>query len=266
MLFKQRKGATAMTPEERQLITGLFDRMRNLGTVEKDRDAETLINDRVRATPDAPYMLVQSVLVQEQALQQAEARIRQLEEQMRDLEAGEARAPASGGSFLGGLFGGGRPAGQPTGTSVPPIGSRAADFPPPGRDRAAFGSHAGAYDAQPPQAAGGGGGFMRSAMATAAGVAGGMLAAGAIRDLMGGSNSAQASTAATPAPAANKDNAASGTDATNQQASTADAGNNNTQTARDDQGGKGQDEKDDNYQDAYDDSSGDWGDGGDFEV
>ena len=251
-----------MTPDERQLITGLFDRMRNLGTVEKDRDAEALINERVRAAPDAPYMLVQSVLVQEEALQQAEARIRQLEEQMRDLEPSDARAPASGGSFLGGLFGGGRPAAQPGNSSVPPIGSRAADFPPPGRDRPASGPFAGAYDAQPPQAAAGGG-FMRSAMTTAAGVAGGMLAAGAIRDLMGGGSSAQAST--TPS-AANKDNAASGTDATNQQASTADTGNTNTQTARDDQADKGRDDKDDNYQDAHDDSSGDWDDGGDFDV
>ena len=261
-----------MTPEERQLITGLFDRMRNLGSVEKDRDAEALINDRVRAAPDAPYMLVQSVLVQEQALQQAEGRIRDLEDQVRDLESSsQARSPASSGSFLGGLFGSGRPAAQPGNTSVPPIGSRAADFPPPSRDRPASGPFAGPYDAPPPQAAaGGGGGFMRSAMTTAAGVAGGMLAAGAIRDLMGGSAHASTATpaaaAAPAAPAASKENAASGTDATNQQASTADAGNTNTQTVRDEQGDKGSDNTNDNYQDAYDDSSGDWDDGGDFEV
>ena len=58
-----------MTPEERQLIAGLFDRMRSYGAPEKDREAEALINQSVRANPDAPYMLVQSVLVQEQALQ-----------------------------------------------------------------------------------------------------------------------------------------------------------------------------------------------------
>jgi hypothetical protein len=248
-----------MTPEERQLITGLFDRMRNFGSVEKDRDAESLINERVRAMPDAPYMLVQSVLVQEQALQQAEARIRDLEDDLRELESSQTRAPAAGGGFLGGLFGGGRPAAQPSNTSVPPIGSRAMDAPPAGRDRPGPGGpFAGAYEAGPQAPARGG--FMQSAMATAAGVAGGMLAAGAIRDLMGG-GSAQASTAA-----GNKDNAASGTDAGNQQqASTADAGN-NTQAARDEQGDKGQDTRDDNYQDAYDDSSDSWDDGGDFEV
>jgi hypothetical protein len=67
-----------MTPEERQLIAGLFDRMRSYGLPDKDREAEALINQSVRANPDAPYMLVQSVLVQEQALQAANDRVTQL--------------------------------------------------------------------------------------------------------------------------------------------------------------------------------------------
>ena len=259
-----------MTPEERQLVTGLFDRMRNFGNPEKDRDAEALISERVRAMPDAPYMLVQSVLVQEQALQQAEARIRDLEDQVRDMESSQSRAPASGGSFLGGLFGGGRPAAQPGPTSVPPIGSRAADFPAAGRDRPAPYDRPGPYYDTPPPQGPAGGGFLRSAMSTAAGVAGGVLAAGAIRDLMGGSG-AHASTASAAntasTAAANKENATSGTDASNQQqASAANPGDNNTQTVRDDQGGKGSEDQDNNYQDAYDDSSDDWDSGGDYDV
>ena len=82
-----------MTPEERQLIAGLFDRMRSYGLPEKDREAEALINQSVRANPDAPYMLVQSVLVQEQALQAANDRVTQLEDELRELR-GDARAPA----------------------------------------------------------------------------------------------------------------------------------------------------------------------------
>jgi hypothetical protein len=172
-----------MTPEERQLITGLFDRMRGYGAPEKDRDAEAVIGDAMRSTPDAAYMLVQSVLVQEHALQEAQRRIQDLEQQVRSAESA-ARTPGSG-SFLGGLLGGGRPASQPTTTSVPPIGSRAASPPP-------------AYDdddrrpwsqGPPPQQQAGspmGGGFLRSAMATVAGVAGGMLAANAIGSLLGG--------------------------------------------------------------------------------
>ncbi len=96
-----------MTPEERQLIAGLFDRMRSYGAPDKDREAEALINQSVRANPDAPYMLVQSVLVQEQALQAANDRVTQLEDELRELR-GDARAPARSGGFLGGVWGGGR--------------------------------------------------------------------------------------------------------------------------------------------------------------
>ena len=100
--------------------------MSRFGAPEKDRDAATLIDRNVRAMPDAPYMLVQSVLVQEHALQQADERIRDLEAQVRDLERGQAQT-SSGGSFLGGLFGGSRPAPaqerRPS-PSVPAMGSR----------------------------------------------------------------------------------------------------------------------------------------------
>lgn len=231
-----------MTPDERQMITGLFDRMRSYGTPQKDREAETIINEAVRSTPDAAYMLVQSVLVQEHALQEAGNRIKDLEEQVRNLRStGQERTPESG-SFLGGLFGGGRPASQPGPASVPVIGSRA---PAPS-----------AYDQDqqrpwsqsPPQqqAAPAGGGFLRSAMATAAGVAGGMLAAGAIRDLMGGHANANNANA----PAAT--NASAGTDT----ASTETA---STEQAR-------QDWEQDVRQDAADDDSS-WGDsGGDFDL
>ena len=112
-----------MTPEERQLVTGLFDRMRNYSLPEKDGEAEALINERVRALPDAPYMLVQSVLVQEQALQEADSRIKALEEQVRALEA--PQRPTGSGNFLGGLFGSRPPAEPARGPSVPVIGARA---------------------------------------------------------------------------------------------------------------------------------------------
>jgi uncharacterized protein len=174
-----------MTPDERQLINGLFDRMRGYDLPQKDREAEALINQAVRATPDAPYMLVQSVLVQEQALEAANARVEELEARVRELEG--AQPQQGGGSFLGGLFGGGRPDPERRVSSVPAIGSRAGSVPSmlPGRP-------------QPAQEAGqpATGGFMRSAMATAAGVAGGMLLAEGIRNMMGGSSSAQAQPAA----------------------------------------------------------------------
>ena len=113
-----------MTPEERRLIDGLFDRMRGYGAPEKDRDAEAVISQAVRAMPDAPYMLVQSVLAQEYALQEAGKRIEDLEAQVRALNDQAQRPAASSGGFLGGLLGGGRPA-PDRATRVPPIGSRA---------------------------------------------------------------------------------------------------------------------------------------------
>jgi hypothetical protein len=197
-----------MNGEERQLITGLFDRMRNVGAVEKDRDAEALINQSVRQIPDAAYMLVQSVLVQEHALQQAGARIEDLEARVRELEDQASRQPApqqTSGGFLGGLFGGSAPAARPAVASrgsVPPVGGGRSPGAPSG---GAWGNAPGLGRQQPASAWGGqpqgfgpgqqaqpaGAGFMRSAMATAAGVAGGMLVAGAISNMMGG-GSAQA--------------------------------------------------------------------------
>jgi uncharacterized protein len=172
-----------MTPDERQLIAGLFERMRAFELAEKDRDAEALINQAVRAMPDAPYMLVQSVLVQEQALEAANNRVQDLEARLRALEKGGEGSQPGTGSFLGGLFGGAKPAAaEARPGSVPAIGSRAGGQP--SAWAAAPSSGGSQPQAQQTQAASGG--FMRSAMATAAGVAGGMLLADGIRNMMGG--------------------------------------------------------------------------------
>ena len=179
-----------MTPEERQLIQDLFDRMRSYGAPEKDREAEDLIARAVRANPDAPYLLVQSVLVQEQALQQSDQRIRELEDRLRDLED-QGQPRRGSGSFLGGGSPWGRGSDQARTSSVPQVGARATPS---------------AYDSSPrpwsqatqqtppqAQAPAQGGGFMRNALSAAAGVAGGMLLADGIRSMLGG-GSAHAST------------------------------------------------------------------------
>jgi uncharacterized protein len=168
-----------MTPDERQLISGLFDRMRAYDLPQKDREAEALITQSVRATPDAPYMLVQSVLVQEQALEAANARVQDLEARVRELE-GPPQQQQSGGSFLGGLFGTARPDRERRSGRVPAIGSRAGGQPSTLTPRPQ------PWSEPPQQQATAGGGFMRSAMTTAAGVAGGMLLAEGIRNMLGG--------------------------------------------------------------------------------
>jgi uncharacterized protein len=184
-----------MTPEERQMIANVFDRMRAVGRFEKDRDADAFINQSVRQMPDSPYLLIQSVLVQEQALAGADERIRMLEDQVASLEAARASAPqASSGGFLGGLFGS-----KPT-ASVPVTGRQSASFGGGGAPSSSpwgnqpAGNPAGGYQSpqgqpqyqQPGAAAPAGGGFMKQAMTTAAGVAGGMLAANAIGNMMRG--------------------------------------------------------------------------------
>ena len=192
-----------MTPDERQMIADLFERMRSFGAVDKDRDADAFIAQAMRATQDSGYKLVQSVLVQENALQESGARIEDLEAQLRELQDALAQAQqqqsrqgSGGGSFLGGLFGGNKQA-QPV-QSVPPVSGRSAGFgqapqqpgaSPWGRQQQPQQPMGGGYaqPQQPMQAQpAAGGGFMKSAMTTAAGVAGGMLAAGAIRDMMSG--------------------------------------------------------------------------------
>jgi hypothetical protein len=163
-----------VTPEDRHLITGLFDRMRDIGAPTKDRDAEALINQSVRSFPDAPYMLVQSVLVQEHALQQATARIQDLEEDLRSQQRDQP-GQQSGASFLGGLFG----------RAVSRDPSMADRAKPLVGDQSPWSqrqSPSQQSDPAPPESAG----FLQQAMTTAAGAVGGMLAAGAIRDLLGG--------------------------------------------------------------------------------
>jgi uncharacterized protein len=198
-------GRTDMTPEERDLISGLFERMRAMGSIDKDREAEDFIARSVRQTPDAAYMMVQTVLVQENALQQAGDRIEDLEARVRELERGQPRAAGQGGgSFLGGIFGGGgRSQNEARGGSVPAMGSRR-DRPYDEPDRAGgspWGQRAAAGGFGQAAQAQGGGGFLRGAMTTAAGVAGGMLLANSISGMMGGeSGKAQASEATTAKP------------------------------------------------------------------
>src|SRR3954467_14539708 len=89
-----------MTPQEKDLITSLMNRLKKVGGEQKDREAEALIRQSVAEQPDAPYQLVQTVLIQDMALNQAQARIADLEKQLAD--AATRTQPTS---FLGGLAG-----------------------------------------------------------------------------------------------------------------------------------------------------------------
>src|SRR6516165_788162 len=75
-------GASLMTPQERDLITQLLGRLKQTGGQAKDPEAEQLIRQAIAEQPDAPYFLVQTVLIQDMALSQAQQRIAELERQL----------------------------------------------------------------------------------------------------------------------------------------------------------------------------------------
>ena len=161
-----------MQQQERDLISGLFERLKPFESQTRDGEADSFIRGLTAQQPAAPYLLVQTVLVQEQALKAAQERIAELESKTAD-------APAAGAGFLGSAPKIG-PWGAPAGGAAPrtsvPVTAPANRSPLQA-----------AVAPQQQQAAGaaGGGGFLRTAMMTAAGVAGGALLFEGIRGLMG---------------------------------------------------------------------------------
>lgn len=193
-----------MTPDEKQLIEDFFGRLAAQGGQDKDRAAEALIAQELRRNPEAAYLLVQTALVYEHQMANLEDEVRILRQQ---LEERDDDRGGQGGSFLGGRLGSRAPArsggpgyGMPrTGvmddgddrdtrrseqaspwaaTSQPSrddaYARRTPDVPPPAQREQAR--------AQAAQ----GGGFFRSAMATAAGVAGGLMLGESLKGLFGG--------------------------------------------------------------------------------
>jgi hypothetical protein len=165
-----------MTPQERQLVDELFDRLAALEGTGRDPDAERAIVEGLSRAPHALYPLVQTVLVQDEALKRADARIR-------ELEAGEA--PAEGAGFLDTM----RDALTGRRSSVPSVR--------PGMADPRWGSAAPAPQAQAPAPGTiGGGSFLGTAAAAAAGMIGGSLLLNSISSMFG--HHGQASTAYDP--------------------------------------------------------------------
>jgi len=152
-----------MDRNDQQAIEDLF---RKLATVEenspaRDPEAEAFIREQITRHPGAPYYMAQTIIVQEQALAAAQARIEELE--------GPAKQGTGGGLFNN-IFGDST---RPTrSTSVPRVGRTGA--------------------APEQMAKRQGGGFLAGAAQTAMGVAGGLLLGNAIAGMLGGGNEAQA--------------------------------------------------------------------------
>jgi hypothetical protein len=185
-----------MIPEEQKLVDVLFDRLAQLENAPRDPDAERLIAADLQRAPHAVYALVQTALVQDEALKRANARIEELEAQLGGDEAPQPRQQQA--SFLDtmrdAMFG--RPE-RPAG-SMPSVRPQAAPFsPPPGREPPmGYGPQGPApgYPPQPPYPPGpafgggtfgGGRSFLGAAASTAAGVVGGSLLLDGIRSMFG---------------------------------------------------------------------------------
>ena len=86
-----------VTSQEEQMIGSLVERVNSTQLTEKDPDAANMLKQGFASNPDAVYVLAQTVLVQNIALEQARAQLAEAQQQ--------AQQPAKATSFLGGLLG-----------------------------------------------------------------------------------------------------------------------------------------------------------------
>lgn len=173
-----------MTNEERDVIENFFSRLSNpqasggqTAVAPIDQQANSLIAQECQKNPQAQYRMTQLAIVQEAGLVQAQNQIRQLQMQVQQLQQQVQSLQQSKGGFFSNLFGGNR-SNRPT-------------TPPPG-----YGAGGAQYQAQNlpygmrPSTFRGGSGFLGSALSTATGVAGGVLAANALTSMFSGHHGA----------------------------------------------------------------------------
>ncbi len=171
-----------MNSQEREVIADIFKRLEQVADQPRDPEAERFIAEKMRQQPYAPYAMAQAIFVQEQALTNLNQRVQQLEAELQDARS----RPRQSVGLLGSLFGGGREPERPQ----RPMG---AGFGQPGM-RPGMGAQGGPWGGQPSMmgqpgafgAARGGSGFLGTAMATAAGVAGGMMLGSALTNAFSG--------------------------------------------------------------------------------
>lgn len=168
-----------MDYNDRQAIEGLFDKLAQVErqSGHRDGEAEQFISGQIARQPGAPYFMAQTIVVQEHALNSAQARIEELEYQLQSARQGSA---GQGGGFLSRMFGGSAaPAQRMAQPQARPMG----------------GGMGGGMGGSPFQNQPQGGGFLAGAAQTAMGVAGGMLIGNAVMGMFAGEAEAA------PAPA-----------------------------------------------------------------
>lgn len=206
-----------MTQQEQQLLNGLIERVNGTQLQNKDSEAEQLLQGALGKSPDALYILSQTVLVQQFAMENAQKQLTEARAEIERLQT--AAKPQEHGSFLGNLFGLGKsddePAPQPAASPTAPPYSAGYAGAPTGYAPVRVAAPVQYVPQQPPQAQpgygqpgygygggapmgggmfggggggmfGGGGGFLQGAMQTAAGVVAGEFAFKAIEGMFHG--------------------------------------------------------------------------------
>ncbi len=174
-----------MTPQESTMLNDLVSKIRQTQLPEKDEEAEQFLKQSLATSPDAQYILAQTVLVQNIALEQAKSQIQQLQDHLQEArtQLQQPPAPAQHTSFLGSLLGRHDPPPPPpqnfSPQGFPPRPAAAPQYYPPAP------AYAPEYAAAPPPPSGGSS-FLRSAATTAAGVAAGALAFEGVESILHG--------------------------------------------------------------------------------
>src|SRR5437762_2885042 len=173
-----------MTPQERQLMVQLFDRLATLENSPRDPAAEAMIREGFRRAPNAAYALVQTVLLQDEALKAANAHIQDYEQQYAPQPQQQQQPRGFLDSMRDSVFGHEEPRG-----SVPRVPQGGAPAAPAGSRPDPWGQQPGYQGGSapmqaPPPPSGGGGSFLGTAAAAAAGVIGGSLLMGGIRSAL----------------------------------------------------------------------------------
>ncbi|MES2712283.1 MAG: DUF2076 family protein [Pseudomonadota bacterium] len=188
-----------MTDEERRIIQSFIERIAGVAQAAPSRspwgasvpqtgqapnlppvdpEADRFIADLFARLPEARYRLTQSAFVQEAALIEANNRIQRLEWEVENARR-QGQASAQPRGVFGGMFGGGRP--------------QTAPMPPPPQPQYPPG-----YNPQALQQGRGGMGFLGTAVAGAAGVAGGLVLGNMLMNSFGGHGGAAQAASATP--------------------------------------------------------------------
>ncbi|MBV8552586.1 MAG: DUF2076 domain-containing protein [Acidobacteriaceae bacterium] len=151
-----------MTPDEQKMLSDLANKIAQTPAPPRDPEAEEFIRTHIGNRPDALYLMTQTVLIQNLALQNAQR-------QIQELQSSSQTQVAPGSSFLGGAAGGyqQQAGARPQYAAPTPQAAMPPQYAPPA----------------PASAGGGAPSFLRSAAQTATGVAGGVLAAEAISSL-----------------------------------------------------------------------------------